>query len=563
MALRLLATLFAFGERVYGLSQSFSTSKWSEENTPNLVKVLRDSSFMLNSLTAQTEMLSHALEDAQQKATEQARNLKAKYENVLKNQLVEIRAIERTSASVATENEALDHEIKHLRRVATNISADNLDMMSSLRKLKEKINVALNFTGVFIVETNETLRNAPQMQVLAELGEREAVVRSTEEHKSRLDGIGSPQAALIQTESLATPLHLTPGNIVESMDVILEELTQEQRVSEDYLRKLFDEQFGKGHKRKELALADQAHLNATRHASQATLERLRVAIEHLKGTGLRLADGCRSLQLFVKHLGASKHEASPAALLQVSAALKKPPNEFSDLNIRHSKSLIDLKREFEGRLHEQDSEIRALERKNVELSQSIKLLQDDITRARQRANRIIAANDGLQTFLHVVKTNISHVQEYVRNLLNNTTVDLLQSDPKLAILVEEAEADDKRRSLDQFQSNSSFLQVSASSTKAADSLRMHHSVGGVDKANAQDDAMVGVQASFEKAWSFGLERLASLSKQQEKLKDIKAKEETLLASVQKAVVMLEKTHSTFASSYSSLLSVLDRTSSGE
>jgi len=390
------------------------------------------------------------------------------------------------------------------------------------------------------------------------------------------------------------------SGIVEMVNSALAELAVEHNESASKMNVQFnvDHQLQAEHYAE--LLDEQAQLNNTKTASIELKHRLGAAVDHLEGVHKELVLRGQSLRAFSKRMAfkplpdADAVKAPDAALpvppnlmndtqfssfLQVSSSktdnkdlpnvtevLTKPAEIFTALNSHVAQlgerlaevqrqgqdHISGLKQKYEANLTDQKDHTGNVTAENNGLHADIDKLNENIANLRSTADDLNRKNKNLVDDLKSLQRNITTAQEFVMNAVN-TTEEMLSSAPELGVLDELAQKDEE---MIKQRAHSQRLGAVSSAKGGVSLLQMtvnkefedpHGLLELMDNAlqalTVEQNASEAIlTASYQKEYSEGADKLASLMGEQTDMKNTKSDAIELQAKLQGAVDHLQATH---------------------
>lgn len=280
----------------------------SSESGPRLI----DGSSTYHSISRKVNALEQHLAEAEQENSEALAKKRAKY-------VARIQYFQQENSAVAFQNRQISQSIrevndanKKLRHEAAELRQEGEEWLHDWLAMKSNITTALEVTQ----RTLGALQShpAPELDVLTELEEQEAVRRAKAEHLDRLAEIApvglpgvdadGPALSLVQV-SQATMKRRSPDpkSALRVLEVGFAELgeanrQQEAELDREFAGKLRDQQM-----RRDDLLAEQRALNTTFEEASMVQSRLKVAVEHLQAMNANLAQGGLSIRGYAQRLG--------------------------------------------------------------------------------------------------------------------------------------------------------------------------------------------------------------------------------------------------------------------
>mmetsp|Transcript_121173 Transcript_121173/g.342859 ORF Transcript_121173/g.342859 Transcript_121173/m.342859 type:complete len:486 (-) Transcript_121173:124-1581(-) len=250
-------------------------------------------------LQAHVSALNQRIRDVRRHNADVVAKQKAEYERKLWQQHRDNRQASIVNEELGRKVLSLQHANAKLRREADKITAEHNELHSRVQAMQANLSLAAEFTAKVLTHSGE-LQRSPDVQVLAELKEREAVEAQEKTHKTSLEAIALLDLAPQKTDTRA------PEDIITEVATILQDLTAKQNESEASLKAAFERHFDEG-EALHLALKGRwTELNTTMANEQKLNERLIVAVRHLRKGYKELSERFHSLQGFAAHLGASR-----------------------------------------------------------------------------------------------------------------------------------------------------------------------------------------------------------------------------------------------------------------
>merc|ERR1712187_684254 len=161
------------------------------------------------------------------------------------------------------------------------------------------------------------LFNASKLSVLSELDAADATRAHEAERRYLLSSVAKPRELGLLELAATRDASPDPQKMLQQLLASLGDLAREQNASAEALKTTFEKQFKEGSERRDVLLKEQAELNEKKKLEKKLIERLQVAVEHLKKTGNDLEKHNESLRSFLGKFGLRSEAKKQEAKAQV------------------------------------------------------------------------------------------------------------------------------------------------------------------------------------------------------------------------------------------------------
>jgi len=284
----------------------------SQISLPKVSTIMDQPDRTFKELSSKTISLEERFVQHQTQNVRALKKQKAEYEKRLRDQFTENRATERMNRKLSQEIEDLQQANTRIRAKANKVSKENDELRGHLQGMLSNISLAQEFANGTLGAARELFHEAPELQVLADLAQKDAAEEQEQLHQHHLNLIGGGlKISMFQADAGARPRQQDeqgdPADLLQSLLASLSDLTKQEEASSAQLKEAFERESKKSDEQREALLQKQAELNATLSAEAALHERLVSALNFVQATNKRLLKHSTSLRNFALRLGAAGH----------------------------------------------------------------------------------------------------------------------------------------------------------------------------------------------------------------------------------------------------------------
>jgi len=282
-------------------------------------------------LNVQIGALEQRLAAAKQGNKEAVARQQQVFTEKLRRQLEEIEALTSANSVIANQVEHLKQSTASLRAHADKLQENVTFTEEKLRGILTNLTTAEEFVSSSLRSFN--MANSSEMQVLAELAQKDADKAIREAKNARLAEIKSISMSMMQTEVSPQFDQEDKSGLKDLMQKVATGLDSLAPAQEERLASLeasFRSKFDDG-ERKRIALAQQqADLNSTKTSLVELESRLKVAVQHLEEMTVQLQERADAARIFVHRIGDQSLEWDRlAAIRRLSEMIGLPLNHSS------------------------------------------------------------------------------------------------------------------------------------------------------------------------------------------------------------------------------------------
>lgn len=281
----------------------------TKSDLPGLSSLLPSKVF--SAMKAKVEALEHRLSDVQKENIAAIGEKKQQYEQYLSEQQRENNEVKFANKRIRDEIQNVKRSNAVLRNKSHALLKKNQDLRTELGAIRANLTLAQEFLQEGL---NATGKQAPELEVLAELAEKDEQRAKTMEKQARLNEIGGNS---LDVSLLEFSGHVSDGahteNGAESAEVLVEvlaaqlsELAKEQNASETVLKSAFGKQKKRVSRERAALLEEQLQLNRSIADVRALHQRLSAAVKHLTKVHDGLLARRKAIKLFAQRLGAKE-----------------------------------------------------------------------------------------------------------------------------------------------------------------------------------------------------------------------------------------------------------------
>jgi len=258
---------------------------------------------VFNAMSSKVNALAARLERIKLEGVLALKMRKEEYERRLKDQASATRAIKSANAELSASIGRFRMHISALRVFAEGLQRENAHLAADLQRINSNMSIALEFAdGTLAADYN----NASEVQILAELAEKDAKEAEARDHQMQLGLVSgmSRRVSMFQLdEGAPSVIQADAESLLTTMISSLGDLKVQQNKSEAMLNSSFEQLFQAGAKAQESLLAEQAKLNADLKAEQELSDKLALAVELLQENRKFLQQRVSAVRLFAHRLG--------------------------------------------------------------------------------------------------------------------------------------------------------------------------------------------------------------------------------------------------------------------
>mmetsp|Transcript_56781 Transcript_56781/g.122741 ORF Transcript_56781/g.122741 Transcript_56781/m.122741 type:complete len:646 (+) Transcript_56781:79-2016(+) len=288
---------------------------------PKVSEVIKPSSEVFHELNSQVKTLENRLEEVQRENIASAKSQQEEYNMKLHEQEQKNLAVSKGNAALAKEIEEVKQANQRLLERSEQLQMSSAQVRAELQSMQQNITTAQEFAAASLDNLDDS--KAQELQVLAELHERDAAAAAVAAKQHRLDEISSKTSLLSKQIRVQMPamekFNITSDSkaLVESMSAGLENLARAQEERKETLQRAFQAEFEAGTERFNKLMAEKAELNATRNSVTELHRRLNLAVQHLEETQSQLDERVASFRGFLRHMGEGHSESEQPAAKEV------------------------------------------------------------------------------------------------------------------------------------------------------------------------------------------------------------------------------------------------------
>jgi len=515
-----------------------------------------------STLKSGIEELQHSMKDQENATIQDLNSHKEVYEQHLDSQRTENANMEATNMELERTLEELESSIPGLRATAEALVVDNENITAQLQKLAKHVETASELVGRALNVSHENLVAAPQVRILEEVAQRQNQFSHEKELRQykgarKIAMLGVAARSLDEDpDAMAEELVRQIGESVEASDAV-------RHASLAKLKMTYDQLSADAAAHKKLLVQRQVKLNASIQAANDTNVRLAKAVQYLTDTKVVLSERLDAVRVFGStRLGKAEVQTGDLQLLEMSASRlhtsvdtvvvpneelvqellhdlhlwEGPTKAFEDLkeslaelsdNVKQQEnaSMEDIQSHqvaYKGKLvaqrHDLQVEALAINEMEVQLTDA----DIEVDSLRHEAYSILQQNEALTEELKRLQAKISTAQELLKGALNVSTG--LEQDPRLQVLVDLAEADERQAHEQELQKIElapvSLLTMSTHnvtqavlSTTPDDAVRLMSAT--LDQAMTQrNTTLIKLNDGFDKLYAEGIQQHVRMAAQQ-------------------------------------------------
>merc|ERR1712151_356381 len=283
---------------------------------PGVSEVLSKPTEVYQSMNSNVNQLEKRLSEVEQQQTTKVAEQKAEYEQRLQKQVEENTHIKTANLKLLTDIEALQRTSAGLRVDAKKQTTTNEKLRNELEILQKNVTTAQEFMSMTLAKAAD-LFNDSQLSVLSELDAADAARAHEAERRYLLSSVAKPRELGLLELTVTRDAAPDPQKMLQQLLASLGDLAREQNASAEALKTTFEKQFKEGSERRDVLLKEQAELNEKKKLEKKLIERLQVAVEHLKKTGSDLEKHNESLRSFLGKFGLRSEAKKQEAKAQV------------------------------------------------------------------------------------------------------------------------------------------------------------------------------------------------------------------------------------------------------